>query len=107
MLHRRILAGRSRPARMLLALIATSACLGAVALAATRVGVGKAASDADARGAGKKAPGGKQRQGRPPGPPRPRFIEVAAAPSIGPRARFRFHLTPRVTNPRPPAPAGD
>jgi hypothetical protein len=92
---------------VLLALIAISACLGAVAYAATRDESREAVPGADARPGGKKASGKKQRQTRPP---RPRFIEVPTAPAIGAQAQLRFHVAPRAPAQRPrqplPGPAG-
>lgn len=104
MSHRRTVAGRSRAVRMLLALIAISACLGAVAYAAIRPASREAVPGADARPGSTTASGKKRHRTRPQ---RPRFIEVPTAPSIGPQAQFRFHLTPRARagRPRPVPPA--
>jgi hypothetical protein len=99
--HRRIVAGRSRAVRTLLALAAISAGLGTVAYAATRPGGHDAVAGADPRRGGGNAPAKKRRQTQPPPP---RFLEVPAAPSIGAQAQFRFHLLPRAQGPsrRPP-----
>lgn len=106
MSHRRIVAGRSRAVRTLLALTAISACLGAVAYAAIRPEGRETVSAADPRRGGTNASGKKRRQTQPP---RPRFLEVPMAPSIGARAQFRFHLVSRMQAPRrqsPGAPGG-
>jgi hypothetical protein len=102
MLRRRIVAGSSRALRVMLALSAVSACLGAVAYAAIHPQSRESVSGADGRRGGKKASGGKasggpQRQTRPT---QPRFIEVPTAPSIGAQAQFRFHVVPRMQRPR-------
>jgi hypothetical protein len=98
---RRIVASRSRAVRVLLALTAISACLGAVAYAATRPVSREAVSGADLRPGGRKVSGKKPRQTRPP---RPRFIEVPTAPSVGAQAQLRFRVAPRVQRPRSRAP---
>jgi hypothetical protein len=111
--------GRSRAVRVLLALTAVSACLGAVALAASRP-QGREGVSGGAGRTGEKKQRGKKRSGeKKPGknqadkkqrqtqPPRPSFLEVPTVPSIGAEAQFRFHLTPRAQPPRPPGSEGD
>ena len=101
--------GRARAIRALLALIAVSACLGAVAYAATR-------PEHRARGlAGSKpadvAPqhGVDAPQGNGEEPLlRPRFIEYPEAISVMAEPQFRFHVPPRPQSlrPSPPGPPG-
>jgi len=105
----RIASGRARAIRALLALIAVSACLGAVAYATTRPehrGRGLAGSKpADvAPQHGIEAPQG---HGEEP-LLRPRFIEYPEAVSVVTEPQFRFHIPPRPRSlrPSPPGPPG-
>lgn len=83
--------------RALTALVAVVACLGGVAYASSR-------PDA-ARPAERSAPR-SPKQGQQQRPPRPRFIEVPAAATVGDSGQFRFHVVPRSPQPAAPAPAG-
>lgn len=82
--------GRLRAARAIIALAVAVVCLGGVALAATR------SEHQRPKGKKKGQPAGRQAQR----PPRPRFIEVPPAPSVGAGFQFRFHIPP------PTSPAG-
>lgn len=96
----RIAAGRARAIRALLALIAASACLGAVAYAATRP------EDPALGLAGSKPVGVAPQHGTHALPGkgaeallRPRFIEYPEAVSAVAIAQFRFHVPPRSQPP--------
>jgi hypothetical protein len=104
---RRIAVGRAGAIRVVAALLAGSACLGAVAYAATGTGN---------RGigvAGSRMAVGAQHQGAPPQDrgersPRARLIEFPGASSTAADTQFRFHVPPRAkeTGEVPPSPAG-
>ncbi|MFL5897112.1 MAG: LEA type 2 family protein [Solirubrobacterales bacterium] len=79
--------GRFSAARALIVTITLAGLLGSVvAYAQTRAGAHRGQG-----GPGRNAAG----TGRSVRPPRPRLIEVPAAPAIGAQAQFRFHVTPR------------
>jgi hypothetical protein len=101
----RIAAGHGRAVKVIVALTAVSACLGAVAYAATRpeqpaasLGANRAVSVGAQRGA--DAPGGTWREPLL----RPRFIEFPDAISTASEVQFRFHVPPRAQPPGPPLP---
>lgn len=103
---RRIAAGRARAIKAILALVAASACLGAVAYAATRpedpvagLGRSKPISAAPRHGAG--APGGIGGARLL----RPRFIEYPESISSLADPQFRFHVPPRPQPPDQPSPS--
>jgi|GEM_PF-934784 len=92
---RRIAAGRAGAVRVGIALLAGSACLGAVAYAASgdggrEIGLGES----------RVAVGEPHRTASPPAreerAPRVRLIEVPAASSTAAAAQFRFHVPPRA-----------
>lgn len=103
---RRIAAGRAGAIRAAIALIAGSACLGAVAYAATGTG------GRDVGLAGSQVAVGAPRHGASPQdsderPPRVRLIEVPAPSSEAVDSQFRFHVPPRIRETdQPAAPAG-
>jgi hypothetical protein len=100
----RIAVGRARAIRALLALIAVSACFGAVTYAATR-------PEHRARGLAGSKPADVVPQHGVDAPRgngeepllRPRFIEYPEAISVVPEPQFRFHVPPR---PQPLGPLG-
>ncbi len=101
----RIAVGRGRAIRVLLALIAVSACLGAVAYAATRP------QHRAAGLAGSKPVGSAPQQGVATAPgkteeqrPQVRLIEYPEAISVVADPQFRFHVPPRTQRPLPSAP---
>ena len=105
----RIAVGRARAIRALLALIAVSACFGAVAYAATRpehrapiLAESKPAGVAPQHGV--DAPRGNGEEPLL----RPRFIEYPEAISVVAEPQFRFHVPPRPRSlrPAPPGPSG-
>lgn len=105
----RIVVGRARAIRALLALIAVPACLGAVAYAATRPehrAQGLAGSEPVGVGPqhGGDAPQGKGEELLL----RPRFIEYPEAISVVAEPQFRFHVPrrPHRLNPPQPRPRG-
>jgi hypothetical protein len=100
----RIAAGHGRAVKVIIALAAVSACLGAVAYAATRpeqpvagLGASRAVSV-----------GGQHEADSPRGTRKerllPRFIEFPAAISTASEIQFRFHVPPRARPPGPPLP---
>jgi hypothetical protein len=103
---RRIVVGRAGSIRVAIALLAGTACLGAVAYAATGTGgreIGVAgrhlAVEAPQHGASPR--GGEERA------PRVRLIEVPAASSTAADTQFRFHVPPRAKETgEAPSPAG-
>lgn len=103
---RRIAAGRAGAIRVAIALLAGSACLGAVAYAATDTGsreIGVAGGHV-AKGASQEGP---SPQGRDERTPRVRLIEVPAGSSTAADTQFRFHVPPRAKEAEgPPQPAG-
>ena len=103
---RRIAAGRARAVRAAIALLAGSACLGAVAYAAT--GTGGRETGIAGRHVAVGAPHhGGSRPGRDERAPRVRLIEVPAATSTVADTQFRFHVPPRTKETEgPSAPAG-
>lgn len=101
----RVVAGRGRAVKVILAMTFVSACLGAVAYAATRpdqpaarlggsqvVRVGTQPGANAPRGTGERAL------------LRPRFIEFPDATSPASEVQFRFHVPPRAQRPHPPSP---
>lgn len=100
---RRIAAGRGA-IRAVIALVACSACLGAVAFAATGSGgrdVGVAGRHL-VKGASQQ---GGSPQGRDERAPRVRMIEAPAASSTASDPQFRFHVPPREKETGEPAPS--
>lgn len=102
---RRIAAGRARAIKAILALVAASACLGAVAYAATRpegpvagLGRSKPIGAAPQHGAGAPRGTGRERLLRP------RFIEYPESISSLADPQFRFHVPPRPQPPDQPLP---
>jgi hypothetical protein len=99
---RRIAAGRAGAVRVVVALLAGSACLGAVAYAATGTGgrdVGVAGRHV-AKGAshnGASSQDGDERE------PRVRLVEVPAESSAAADTQFRFNVPPRVKAPDGPS----
>lgn len=99
----RIVAGRARAVRVVVALAAVSACLGAVAFAATHpegpapaLGESEPVRVAPQQGGG--GPQGKEEERLL----RPRFIEYPETVSATAEAQFRFHVPPRPqATPRP------
>lgn len=103
----RIAAGRGRAVRVIVALTAVSACLGAVAFAATRAerpaaGLGGGQPVKVATQHGVDAPQGTGEESMP----RARFIESPEAVSSATEPQFRFHVPPRAQNPSPPPVGG-
>jgi hypothetical protein len=104
----RIAAGPARAVRVLVALTAVSACLGAVAYAATlperpAVGLGGSHPVAVATQGGADAPKGTAEEPLL----QPRFIEFPEAVSTATEPQFRFHVPPRSQRPQPqPQPTG-
>lgn len=103
----RIASGRARAIRAFLALIAVSACLGAVAYAATRPeprargpAGSKPADVAPQRGIDAPRGNGEEQLLRP------RFIEYPEAISVVAEPQFRFHVPPRSRSLRPSPPGG-
>jgi hypothetical protein len=102
--------GRARAIRVLIALIAVFACIGAVAYAATRpahrdVGLGGSKPVEAAPGRGDGGPQSKKEEPLL----QPRFIEYPESVSVEPEAQFRFHVPPRQQErpgPAQPGPAG-
>lgn len=100
-----IAAGHGRAVRVIIALAAVSACLGAVAYAATRPG-----QPAAGLGGKQAVSGGTQDETDAPRDTgeepllRPRFIEFPDATSTASEVQFRFHVPPRTQRPRPPLP---
>lgn len=103
---RRIAAGRAGAIRVVIALIAGSACLGAVAYAATGTGNREAgvAGSRVAVGAPQRSASSQVRDERPP---RVRLIEFPEPSSTAADPQFRFHVPPREKGmgetPSPPA----
>ena len=103
---RRIAAGRAGAIRVVIALIAGSACLGAVAYAATGTGNREAgvAGSRVAVGAPQRSASPQVRDERPP---RVRLIEFPEPSSTAADPQFRFHVPPREKGmgetPSPPA----
>ena len=103
---RRIAAGRAGAVRVVIALTAGTACLGAVAYAATGTG------DREIGVAGRQvAIGAPQHGASPKGrdekAPRVRLIEAPAPSSTAAETQFRFHVPPRAKEAEgPSAPAG-
>ncbi len=100
---RRIAAGRARAVKVVFALTAASACLGAVAFAATRpghpatgLGGSKPIVVAPQQGTATPRGSGEERLLQP------RFIEFPEAISSLAEPQFRFHVPPRAQSPRPP-----
>jgi hypothetical protein len=92
---RRIAAGRAGAIRVAIALLAGTACLGAVAYAAA--GTGSREIGVAGRHLAKGAPHqGSSPQGRDERVPRVRLIEVPAASSIAAETQFRFHVPSRA-----------
>lgn len=92
---RRIAAGRAGAIRVAIALIAGSACLGAVALAATGTG-GREVGIAGRHVVKGASQTGGSSQGREERAPRVRLIETPAASSTAADPQFRFHVPPRT-----------
>jgi hypothetical protein len=91
----RIAVGRAGVIRVAIALVAGSACLGAVAYAATGTG------DREVGVAGNRVAVGAKDQGAPPQArgersPRARLIESPEASSTAVDTQFRFHVPPRA-----------
>ena len=96
-------AGRGRAIRILVALIALSACLGAVvAYGASRPGGERTGLSGNTPVPASPAPAGKAPKGEEP--PRASFVEVPAAASTSSEVQFRFHVPPRSQRRRPPSP---
>lgn len=104
---RRIAVGRAGAIRVVIALLAGSACLGAVAYAATGTGNREAgvAGSRVAVGAPNRSASPQVRDERPP---RVRLIEFPEPSSTAADPQFRFHVPPREkgTKETPSPPAG-
>ncbi len=101
----RVVAGRGRAVKVILAMTSVSACLGAVAYAATRpeqpvAGLGGSQAVRVGTQHGADAPRGTGERSLL----RPRFIEFPDATSPASEVQFRFHIPPRAQRPRPPLP---
>lgn len=105
---RRLAAGRAGAIRVGLALVAATACLGAVAYAATGAG-GRDVGVAGGHVAIGASPHSTSPGNRDERAPRVRLIEAPAPSSAATDTQFRFHVPPRAkeADGGPPAPAGE
>lgn len=104
---RRIAAGRAGAIRVVIALFAGSACLGAVAYAATGTG-GRDVGVAGRQVAIGASHHGASPQGRDERVPRVRLIEVPVPSSSVADTQFRFHVPSRASDTgAPSSPAGE